>query len=76
MSGKLGQSTSSTVFPGISELSFISVQWGQSVTLFPVIEARQLIALQALLARLEHMRHRAALKRLAQDHRNALANLR
>jgi hypothetical protein len=41
-----------------------------------VIEARQLIALQALLALLQHMRRRVALKRLAQDQRNALANLR
>jgi hypothetical protein len=46
------------------------------VPLFPVIEARQLIALQALLALLQHLRRRVALKRLAQDQRNALANLR
>jgi hypothetical protein len=44
--------------------------------LFPVIEASKLIALQALLALLQPMRHRAALKRLAQDHGDALANLR
>jgi hypothetical protein len=44
--------------------------------LFPVIEASKLIALQALLALLQHMRHRPALKRLAHDHGDALANLR
>jgi hypothetical protein len=43
--------------------------------LFPVIEASKLIALQALLALLQHMRHRPALKRLAQDHGDILANL-
>jgi hypothetical protein len=36
-------------------LSFMYVQWGQSVTLFPVIEASQLIASQALLAFIQHM---------------------
>ena len=44
--------------------------------LFPMIEARKLVALQALLALLQHMRHRSTLKRLVQDQRNALANLR
>ena len=44
--------------------------------LFPMIEARKFIALQALLALLKPMRHRAALKCLVQDQRNALANLR
>ena len=44
--------------------------------LFPMIEARQLIALQSLLALLQPMRHRAALKCLVQDQRNALAHLR
>jgi hypothetical protein len=44
--------------------------------LFPVIEARKFIALQALLALLQHMRPRPALKRLAHDHGDALANLR
>jgi hypothetical protein len=67
---------SSTVSPGNLELSFMYVQWSQSLTLFPMIEAGQLIALQALLAFGQHLRHRVALKRLAQDHRNALANLR
>ena len=43
--------------------------------LFPVIEASELIALQSHLALLEPMRHRAALKRLVQDHGDALANL-
>ena len=52
------------------------VQWGQLVTLFPVIEAGERIALQALLAFGHHLRHRAALQRLAHDHRDALANLR
>jgi hypothetical protein len=52
------------------------VQWSQSVTLFPMIEAGKLIAPQALLAFSQHLRHRVALKRLAQDHRDALANLR
>jgi hypothetical protein len=52
------------------------VQWSQSFTLFPMIEASKLIALQALLAFGQHLRHRAALKRLAQDHRETLANLR
>src|SRR5712691_11469110 len=54
----------------------IGVQRSQLVALFPVVEASQLIALQALLALLEHMRHRAALKRLVPDHRDALAHLR
>ena len=44
--------------------------------LFPMIEAGKLIASQALLAFGQHMRHRAALKRLVQDHGDALANLR
>ena len=68
--------TSSTVSPGNLELSFMYVQWSQSLTLFPMIEAGKLIALQALLAFGQHLRHRAALKRLAHDHRNALADLR
>lgn len=67
---------SSTVSPGNLELSFMYVQWSQSVTLFPMIEAGKFIAPQALLAFGHHLRHRAALKRLAQDHRDALANLR
>ena len=67
---------SSTVSPGNLELSFMYVQWSQSVTLFPMIETGKLIALQALLAFGHHLRHRAALKRLAHDHRNALAHLR
>ena len=66
----------STVSLGRLEWSFMYVQWGQALTLFPVIETSQLIALQALLARLENMRRRTALKRLVQDHRDALANLR
>jgi hypothetical protein len=52
------------------------VQWSQSLPLFPMIEAGKLSAPQALLAFGQHLRHRAALKRLAQDHRNTLANLR
>jgi len=44
--------------------------------MFPVIEAGKLIASQALLAFLQHMRPRPALKRFAEDHRDALANLR
>ena len=44
--------------------------------LFPMIEARQFIALQALLALRQHRRSRPTLKRLAQDGRDALANLR
>ena len=44
--------------------------------LFPMIKARKLIALQALLALLQHMRHRPTLKRLVQDHGHALTNLR
>ena len=68
--------SNSTVSPGNLELSFMYVQWSQSLALFPMIEAGQLIALQALLAFGQHLRHRVALKRLAQDHRNALANLR
>ena len=68
--------TNSTVSPGNLELSFMYVQWSQSVTLFPMIEAGKFIAPQALLAFGHHLRHRAALKRLAQDHRDALANLR
>jgi hypothetical protein len=44
--------------------------------LFLVIEAGQLIALQSLLSLLEPTRRRAALKRLVQNHGNALANLR
>ncbi len=67
---------SSTVSPGNLERSFMDVQWSQSLTLFPMREAGKLIALQALLAFGPHLRHRAALKRLAQDHRHALANLR
>ena len=43
--------------------------------LFPMIEASKLIALQALLTFGQHVRHRAALKRLAHDHRDALAHL-
>ena len=69
-------SASSTVFPGNSEQSFVSIQRGQSVTLFPMIEASQRIPLQSLLSLLEHMRRGAALKRLVQKHRDALANLR
>ena len=68
--------TSSTVFPGNSEQSFVYIQRGQSVTLFPMIEASKLIPLQSLLSLLEHMRRGAALKRLVQNHRDALANLR
>ena len=67
---------SSTVSPGNLALSFMYVQWSQSLTLFPMIEAGKLIAPQALLAFGHHLRHRAALKLLAQDHCNALANLR
>ena len=52
------------------------VQWSQSLTLFPMIEAGKLIAPQALLAFGHHLRHRAALQRLAHDHRDALAHLR
>ena len=52
------------------------VQWSQSLTLLPMIEAGEFIALQALLAFGHHLRHRVALKRLAQEHCNALANLR
>jgi hypothetical protein len=66
----------STVFPGNSELSFIEVQRRSSVTLFPVIEARTLLALQAPLALPEPRRHGAALTRLVHDHREALAHLR
>ena len=44
--------------------------------LFPRIETSKLIALQALLALLQHMRHRPTLKRLVQDQGNALTNLR
>jgi hypothetical protein len=40
-----------------------------------MIETRQLIALQALLARVQPMRSRVARIDLAQDHRDALANL-
>ena len=69
-------SSSSTVSPGNLEQSFMYVQWSQSLTLFPMIEAGKLIAPQARLAFGQHLRHRAALKRLAQDHRDALANLR
>ncbi len=68
--------SSSTVFPKILELSFLYVQWSQSLTLFPMIEAGKLISLQALLAFSQHARPRAALKRLVQDHRDTLANLR
>ena len=71
-----GSESSSTVSPGNLERSFVYVQWSQSLTLFPMIEAGKLIAPQALLAFGQHLRHRAALKRLAQDHRDALANLR
>jgi hypothetical protein len=41
-----------------------------------VVEARQLIALQALLALLEQVQLRATLKCLVQDPGDALANLR
>jgi hypothetical protein len=68
--------TNSTVFPGNSKLPFIEVQRGQSVTLFPVVEASQLIALQSLLTLFEHVQLRAALKCLVQDHGDALASLR
>ena len=67
--------TSSTVSPTGLELSFIQIQWSQEVTLFPMIETSQLIALQALLALLQPLRHRPTLKRLVQDHGNALTNL-
>src|SRR2546425_4566971 len=43
--------------------------------LLPMIETSQLIALQALLALLQPLRHRPTLKRLVQDHGNALTNL-
>ena len=43
---------------------------------FVMIEARKLIAFQALLALPQPMRPRPTLKRLAYDHRDALANLR
>jgi len=66
----------STVFPGNSELPFIYVQRGQSITLFPVVEASKLIALQSLLTLLEHVQLRAALKCLVQDQGDAVANLR
>ena len=68
--------SSSTVSPGRLELPFIYIQWGQEVMLFPRIEARKLIALQALLALLQHMRPRPPLKRLGQDHGTALSKLR
>ncbi len=70
------KTASSTVFPGNSELPFIYVQRGQSVTLFPVVEASKLIALQSLLTLLEHVQLRAALKCLVQDQGDAVANLR
>src|SRR6266446_330814 len=41
-----------------------------------MIEASKLITLQSLLSLLEHMRRGAALKRLVQNHRDALAHLR
>ena len=41
-----------------------------------MIEASQLIALQALLTLLQPLRHRPTLKHLVQDQGNALANLR
>jgi hypothetical protein len=41
-----------------------------------MIEAGKFIAPLAFLAFSQHLRHRVALKRLAQDYRNALANLR
>src|SRR6266852_6105137 len=44
--------------------------------LFPRIETSQLMALQALLALLQPMRHRPTLKRLVQEQGNALTNLR
>jgi hypothetical protein len=66
----------STVFPRKLALSFIQIQWSQEVTLFPMIETSQLITLQSLLALLQSMRHRPTLKRLVQDHGNALTNLR
>ena len=68
--------TTSTVSPRNLELSFMYVPWSQSLTLLPMIEAGEFIALQALLAFGHHLRHRVALKRLAQEHCNALANLR
>jgi len=68
--------STSTVSPRNLELSFMYVQWSQSLTLLPMIEAGEFIALQALLAFGHHLRHRVALKRLAQEHCNALANLR
>ena len=43
---------------------------------FVRIETRKLMALQALLALLQHRRHRPTLKRLVQDQGNALTNLR
>lgn len=65
-----------TVSPGHIELSCMYGHWSQSLTLFPMIAADKLIAPQALLAFGQPLRHRAALKRLAPDHRDALANLR
>src|SRR5712692_1519553 len=52
------------------------MQWSQSVMLFPMIEARPCIALQALLALRQPRRSRPTRKRLAQDGRDALAHLR
>src|SRR3989442_380977 len=52
------------------------MQPGQSVTLSPMIEASQLMTLQSLLSLLEQMRRGAALKRLVQKQRDALAHLR
>src|SRR5213593_3148951 len=46
------------------------------MTLLPRIKARQLMALQALLALLESRRHRPAWKRLVQAHGHTLAQLR
>ena len=63
--------TTSTVSPGRLELSFMYVQWGESVPLFPGVEARQLIALQALLRLLQPRRHRPTLQRLVQDEEKA-----
>src|SRR5262249_51317257 len=70
------EGNNSTVSPRVLELSFMYVQWSQSVTLFPVREASQRIASQALLTFIQQMGQRAALKRLVQDCRNALTDLR
>src|SRR6266852_4355810 len=54
----------------------MQVQWSQSVMLLPMIETSQLMAVQALLALLQYLRHRPTLKRLVQDQGNALTDLR